>query len=696
MERHESKLGTRKNTNKSQSERKSTFLGNNNSNYQSPESIVKILLDKIINSSIRQSIINKIDNQLHSYCFEYLQNQIESLFEEIYMNYTKPNYNTEMLFWKNKKPIENQWIEIKEPETVKGERFEGAFTRMKEFEPKIKKVKKNKIKEGVENDNLSNQNGEEKQSISQEENEKAPKNKQNLKKIVGNENNENKNIINTNNNTNINTNTNNNKEEEKSIGKNKVLNQPNNNKANKKMQIFNFPSIDIPDIEKEFIHEEYDPPNVNNLRKEIEEDIKKKEREKKLRIEAAKLIKKKEDNEKMNKKAKPLDSNKFTFDPNGKIISFKQYKLENLSKDFTFIRNNIKDTDSTKLNKKKKTSSLNESSTKISEEVIKNPSIEEEEKKEKSQADKILEKKEKIIPSGSNFQIILPNIGVVIKENQKVKEGGREFNKFFNKYSINDYDKILKEYVPLQNRSKMRSQLEKMNLTTTNNLQKKMSESVENTRKNISQNNFNTINNKTFNVNYETLNTNNPLLTTNDIQINNDTESNFLNTSPYLKTSVGLNSFNRKTNNYNPLLTSFMNYNQGKKGINIKNSILMKKPGITSLKMEIDSLQDLRDDKAYYDPENLKQNNIFGRNFMKNYKIALVKSPGKKYLSPFNKNILTDSNWGNQTVQKEKKNENIVFARHHTRQQALRELGNNIFSGIKVKLPRDRKVEINK
>ena len=692
MERHETKLGTRKKTNKTQSERKSTFLGNNISNYQSPESIVKILLDKIINLSIRQSRINKIDNQLHSYCFEFLQNQIEPLFEVNYMNYTKPNYNTEMLFWKNKKPVENQWIEIKEPETVKGERFEGAFTRMKEFEPKNKKVKKSKIKEGLENDNFSIRTSEEKESISQEDNEKSPKNKQSRKKIVGNENNENKNIINTN----INANINNNKEEEKSIGKNKVLNQPNNNKANKKMQMFNFPSIDIPDIEKEFMHEEYDPPDVNKLRKEIEEDIKKKEREKKLRIEAAKIVKKKEDNEKINKKVKPLDSNKFTFDPNGKIISFKQYKLENLSKDFTFIRNNIKDTDASKLNKKKKISLLNESNTKISEEVIKNPTIEEEEKKEKSQADKIIEKKEKIIPSGSNFQIILPNIGVVIKENQKVKEGGREFNKFFNKYSINDYDKILKEYVPLQNKSKMRSKMEKMNLTTTNNLQKKMSESVENTRTNISQNNFNTINNNTFNLNYETINTNNPLLTTNDIQINNDTESNFINTSPYLKTSVGLNSFNRKTNNYNPLLTSFMNYSQGKKGINTKNSILMKKPGITSLKMEIDSLQDLRDDKTYYGPENLKQSNIFGRNFMKNYKISLVKSPGNKYLAPFNKNILTDSNWGTQTGQKEKQKENIVFARHHTRQQALRELGSNIFSGIKVKLPRDRKVEINK
>ena len=39
-------------------------------------------------------------------------------------------------------------------------------------------------------------------------------------------------------------------------------------KANKKNQILNFPSIDIPDIDKEFMHDVYDPPNIDKLRKE--------------------------------------------------------------------------------------------------------------------------------------------------------------------------------------------------------------------------------------------------------------------------------------------------------------------------------------------------------------------------------------------------------------------------------------------
>ena len=363
------------------------------------------------------------------------------------------------------------------------------------------------------------------------------------------------------------------------------------------MQILNFPSIDIPDIEKEFVHDVYDPPDIDKLRKEREEEIKKKEREAKLRSEEIKIIKKKDNFDKINKMQKQLDSNKFTFDSNGKIISFRQYKLDNLTKDFQFIKNTIKENNDTIKTSKKKKLSFKGQNIKLNEDIIKNPA--EEEKAEK--VDKILEKnKDKIIPSGSNFQIILPNIGVVIKENQKIKEGGREFNKFFNKYSINDYDKILNEYVPLQNKTQMKNKMEKMSLTASNSnksLQKKMSESVDNQRSNT-QNNYNnktSFNYNTFSSN-ENLNTNNPLLATNDnIQLNiNDTENNIINnSSSYLKTSIGVNSFNKNSNNYNPLMTSFnlrsavINLSQGKRGINFNDSITMKKAGASSLKLEI-------------------------------------------------------------------------------------------------------------
>jgi hypothetical protein len=697
MQRQNAKRGTRKKTIRRQSQKAISQKSNYITNYQAPESIVKILLDKIITLSIRQSTINKIDNQLNTYCFNYIKNQIEPLFEENYMNYTPSNSNinnnnhnnTDTIFWKNKKAEPNHWIEIKEPKSFTNDRFEGAFAHLKELDSKNKKIKINKIKEGLINDNILDKTAE-KEASSMEENEKNQNKKSNRKKPAIIENSANKN---------------NNKEENKS----KMQINNNINRKVKKIQMVNFPSMDIPGIEKEFMHEVYDPPNIEKLRKERDDEIKKKEKEKKMQIEALKIAKKKDDNEKINKRVKPLDSNKYTFDSNGKIINFKQYKLDNLMKDFAFIKNSIKD-DKVKPTKKKNVSIKKESAIKINEDVIKNPTNEEEEKREKSHTDKNNEKKDKIIPSGSNFEIILPNIGVVIKENKKIKEGGREFNKFFNKYSIHDYDKILNEYVPLQNKTKMRNKMEIMNLTqTTTHIQKKISESVDNTRINTSQHNLSNIN-KTFNFNTDNINMNmnNPLLlnTNDNIQVNiNDIDNSNINnnitSSPYLKTSV--NSFTKNTNNnYNPLMTSFdarsalISFSQGKRGINMNDSIMMKKPGANSLKLEIESMQDLRNETNYYKYHNIKQKNLFGKNFMKQHRIALIKQIGNNSLASFNKSILTDSNWGNQIGQKIKKKDNAIIAKHHTKQQAIRELGSTFLSGIKVKLPRDRKVEINK
>ena len=121
----------------------------------------------------------------------------------------------------------------------------------------------------------------------------------------------------------------------------------------------------------------------------------------------------------------------------------------------------------------------------------------------------------------------------------------------------------------------------------------------------------------------------------------------------------------------------------------------MKKAGVTSLKVQIDSLQDLENDRTYYGPVNNKQKNIFKRFFMKNSKMAKIKQSLKNPLS-FNKNILTEQNWGNKIdAEKTEKQENAVFAKHQTKQQISRELGNNFFNRIKIRLPRERTVEIN-
>ena len=699
MERNKVVRKTRKATNKINIEKEQRKPFNYISNYQSSEAIVKTVLDKIINLSLQEANNNLINSKLNNFCYDFIQHQIEPLFEENYISYTKSKNTPNVLFWKREKPPENEWVEIMEPESTNVDRFEGFLAHFKEI-IKHKKAKINQIDEKLDTDVTNKKENEKK---NEKRNSITKRNsiiklmiKQNNKK--GNE-----------------------SKEEKD-------NQDQNNKAQIKNQMFNFPSSDIPEYDAEFNHDVYDPPNIGILRKEKEQEIKIKEKEAKQREQMLKMAKKKEEEEKLrqNKKMnKPIDSRKFTFDSNGIIIKFKQYKLDKLTKDFTIIKNGIKN-EVKPIKKKKiknKNNTLNENENKEEEEVvIRNPGDEEnKDKKEKSppKSKTINEdNQEKIIPSGSNFKLMLPNIGVVIKENKKIKEGGREFNKYFNKYSIHDYETILNEYIPLQNKTKLNDHVKKLNLTMNNiNLRKQKSESVDNTKNksviNV-QNHFASTNNlsneikenninKTFNNNNNnyTLNeftNNNPLLNTTgnlNVNINHDTENN---SSIYLRTSGGVNSYIK--NNYNPLMTSdfrsFMNFSKEKIDNSFKNSIQMKKGG-TSLKLEIDSINDLKNDKTYYNIKNLKQKNLFGKGFIKNYKIGLIRQPINNSIASFNKDILTDANWGNKIGgEKEDKQENIFFAKHHTKQQVMRELGSSFLSGTKVKLPRVRKVEINK
>ena len=48
---------------------------------------------------------------------------------------------------------------------------------------------------------------------------------------------------------------------------------------------------------------------------------------------------------------------------------------------------------------------------------------------------------------------MLPNIGVILKEDEQIKEGTREFGKLFKNYSLKDYEKILRDYIPIQNKT---------------------------------------------------------------------------------------------------------------------------------------------------------------------------------------------------------------------------------------------------
>ena len=656
-------------------EKKSTLKKEQNiSTYQVSEGIVKFILDKIINISIHQSNMNKINSQINDYCFDYIQAQIEPLFEENFINYTKLKNDQNTLFWKTEKPQENQWIEILEPNTVENDRYESSGVNVQGI--KNKKEKIDEIKEG-------NEHNENNENANREKINKTRMNKQKTLRLNINENKKENNKSENRNNQRQNT--------------IKAFSTNQNNRGNKKIPLIEFPSEDIPGIDDEYKHEVYDPPNIHMLRKDIEEEMKNKEKELKLNNNSKKMNKKKDESDKAIRFIKPLDSNKFTFDSNGKIISFKQYKIENLSKDFTFIRNNIKE-------KIEKDESLNKPNIKQritikepKEIIIKdnrmNDYFNTEEKKDKK--DKT---KEKIIPSGSNFKLILPNIGVVIKENNDKKEGSRDFNKYFQKYSIKDYNKILNEYVPMQNKNKIKNKLDRLNMTSSI-IHKQLSESIDRVNTNTINNtqmNITTINNKRP----EKMNITNPLLTSNDnIQI---TENNIFTNqnSSFMKSTIN-NSFSKNNALYNPLMTSFNmrtgNLSQGKKGNNFNNSIIMKKLGTGSLKLEIESLQDLRSEPIYHKLNSVKKENIFEKNMIKPNKFTIKINSKDNPLYAFNKRILTDKNFGNDLDPKHKdEKQNIITSKHLSIQEAFKELGNTMINGIKIKFPRNRKVELTK
>ena len=661
-------------------EKKSTLKKEQNiSTYQASEGIVKFILDKIISISIHQSNMNKINSQINDYCFNYIQAQIEPLFEENFINYTKLKNEQNILFWKTEKPQENQWIEIFEPNTVESDRFESCGVNVQEIKNKNEKI--DEIKEGFEhNENTDNSNKEKKnknrikkqKTLGIDKEEKQLLNNENNKLESRNRNNQKQNITNT-------------------------FNTSQNNRGKKKIPLIEFPSEDIPGIENEFKYDVYDPPNIHILRKDIEEEMKNKEKELIINNNLLKLNKRKEDPSKAIKYAKPLDSNKFTFDSNGKIISFKQYKIENLSKDFTFIKNNIKE----KIEKDElliKPNVKQRLTVKEPKEIIirdnrMNEFFNTEEKKDKK--DKT---KEKIIPSGSNFKLILPNIGVVIKENNDKKEGSRDFNKYFQKYSIKDYNKILNEYVPMQNKNKIKNKLDRLNATSSI-IHKQLSESIDRVNTNTINNtqiNITTINNKRP----EKMNITNPLLTSNDnIQI---TENNIFTNqnSSFMKSTIN-NSFSKNIALYNPLMTSFNmrsgNLSQGKKGNNFNNSIIMKKLGTGSLKLEIESLQDLRSEPIYHKLNSVKKENIFEKNMIKPNKLTIRINSKDNPLYAFNKRILTDKNFGNDLdPQHREEKQNIITSKHLSIQEAFKELGNTMINGIKIKFPRNRKVELTK
>ena len=678
--------------------RKSIYKSSIKNSYsqQIGEIIVKILLDKIISLSVRQSKNKDRNHKIQNYYYNFIINQINTLFSLNYIFYTEEpendSFNDYSKYWKNNQKKINTWIEIMEPKPSKCDRHESVCVQ------NICLEKNNKAKKF---ENLK-RNGDSKYSIN-ENNDKnqikdiKTKNKKNFRFLmnelesleeVGSDSDEEERIrrkekkystINSTRNKSI-------KEIKNIINNNNLSSNLSDEKklTKRKKNVSFFTSEDIPGINNELNFEKYDPPNIELLRKEKEKEIKEK-------IELSRILKLKK-NSLFNKgivgNYKLFDSDKLTFDSDGKIIKFKPLNLNTLAKDFKLLNHKptnlnplqkLSEKNTFKNNKKIKNkniisiSSLN---------IIKNPKDNPDLNKEDFVSINP-KNKNKIIQSGNNFSLFLPNVGVILRDENKVKKGERDFKKYFNKYSFEDFDKIQNEDIPKENQALI------IKKSTSNH--KLMSSSMNN--------------NGNFNVN--SLDFSNPLINKNN-QENNTTNINNLNATMNKKISLNTikNKIFSKSKDININISSILidkSNNYFSKKVNnrhtffskLSNYIKLKKVNSSSLKLELDSLNDLELKNRFLSPEHSKRK--FENLFSVKYKYLFKKEKQNNIsenLDELNRNIISDVEWGAKTMRKNASTKNILFPKYQNKFKLFNEFGSNFNNNFKIKFPRERRVKL--
>ena len=246
-------------------------------------------------------------------------------------------------------------------------------------------------------------------------------------------------------------------------------NNDNADKGNKRKQILavinEFSFHDLPEEPKK---EDIDSTYLDELRKEKEIEINKVEEEKKIIVQKEKEIQIKIKEE--IQKKQDLSKKKVTVDAKGNLVYIKSIKLEKLANEFISIKaqlKNIMQKQSSKVVTKKRQSIAFNTNEPPPAPVVLNNNI----RKNKKNLTKLniidtktqpvindtdskgttVSKYEKkiergpILPSGSCFDTIALEVGVNMIENTKQKTGGKDFFKRYNKYSMETYNKQLKD-----------------------------------------------------------------------------------------------------------------------------------------------------------------------------------------------------------------------------------------------------------
>ena len=570
---------------------------NNNNNYGIPDTICQVIINKIISKVVSNSNNDLIYSKINSHCFDFIMNSIDPflstdfIFHENHIQTeTEMNENQKNNIYFSTIPQDysNTWVEIFEPDTPELDRYHSERTKIIKEEKRTDSNKENEV-----NNNINLIDNQEK---TDNNNLKRNKNKLNtLKEAIELE-------------SHLNSKNDSLDDEVKIIEEKEV--KRDNNKTGTRISVVSERKekarkytknlmIDLPcyDLPKEAYENKYIVLNNNEennlLRLEKEKEIINKEQQKNLELNKNKKEYEKKIKIKLNRE---FDGNKLTFDSNGNIININIPNIDSFSKEFyitkptitnlevkpagSYLGNEIKNLKNKNNKLKKKEYILNESlitkkspnlakktSPKInyiSKLKIVNPSLSlnsilnpkkkiKIEYNPKQKEERKINSKIKIPPSGSNFDQIIPEVGVVIQNdnrNQRKKGGFAYFSKY-NKPSVNEYNQLVIETL------KLNHQLLSSNLVTT-------VEKNENKKLDGDKNEYNGYNQEFFD-------SNNPLIQNAVIPSLNTSKSLIKNNSHFQTTNE------QKINNIKLMSNSLDNRKINLKSNNLDKTIKLKK-----------------------------------------------------------------------------------------------------------------------
>ena len=659
------------------------------------ETVATILIDKLISTAVITNKVNQTYKTLNDHCFTYLTNFINPYLESGFIFYE--NGIEDIDVQKNKiyfshEPLEkiNTWELIPEPTTCEMDRYANNKTKVKKYN-KYTDIKMDNVKESsvafdasedtrtIRNNentkdeiinNIKNKKKEKEEEKTFDKYIKENKNKpldtnksQKLTSSIIKSSNKNLNEVNKENKP-----TQKIKIEQKRSRLNKYL-EDNAPKKKEKEEILEISVTD--DLPKEAYENAFSIINSsdenNRLRREREIQIEQRNAQRLAEIEREKKAKQKL----YRRSDKDFDTNRLTFDPNGKIINLRSFN-EPLAVDFASSKIKVKseqnkrkeilelkdvvypiqgmELNNTNNTKNDTYSNMKDVVNKVDADISK-IIVEKnyEDKINKNNLNKKNNNKEKgsILPSGYNFDKFIPEVGVVItgENNKDKKEGGFEYIKKFNKPSFNELSRFISQSINSNNFS---SYLNSSDLNANN-------KSINNEYLKTDENNY---------IGYkEEFNENNPLMQ-NVHKMNN---INLKYSSPDLKKFNSLKIYNpssrqRKLLNSYDKINTEIGVNQSiQLSKNLENNIHLKnifdEPLTSNLGKNYIKSIDVNDfDKMNYFEKAVLPFKKFTNKRKLNEQKQLQKEKEKlqkinsdeEYINKFNSKIINNKDWGKE------------------------------------------------